>query len=262
MELARVAEDLAVARPDVLDPDRRVVEPDRVAAHDRQRNELVDRPVLVDHEVRADTRQLAELDVGCVAGEVVVGRRERLVRRVVLDDHVWRETPARDPVVADRVRAHLGLPLGAEHDRLPDDRRLRHRPRRHRSRRPGLDEQTRSDERGDEGDGGGATSGHALRVEAGGSVRVVRLGLGMARVAVVGNVSRDVVDGGSPTPGGCPSSRPPRYGVSGTRGRSSRASRRPTRGCSRISALASPCCPPRRRAASLSTTPATSASWP
>jgi hypothetical protein len=26
----------------------------------------------------------------------------------------------------------------------------------------------------------------------------------MARVAVVGNVSRDVVDGGSPTPGGCP----------------------------------------------------------
>jgi hypothetical protein len=25
----------------------------------------------------------------------------------------------------------------------------------------------------------------------------------MARVAVVGNISRDVVDGGSPTPGGC-----------------------------------------------------------
>ena len=32
--------------------------------------------------------------------------------------------------------------------------------------------------------------------------------------------------------------------------------------CSRISARASPCCPPRPRAASLSTTPATSASWP
>jgi len=31
-----------------------------------------------------------------------------------------------------------------------------------------------------------------------------RLGLGMARVAVVGNASRDVVDGGAPTPGGCP----------------------------------------------------------
>ena len=43
--LARVAEDLGVAEADVLDPDRGVVQPDGVAAHDRAPDELVDRAV-------------------------------------------------------------------------------------------------------------------------------------------------------------------------------------------------------------------------
>ena len=63
-ELRRVVEDLSVARADVLDPERRPVEPHRVAAHRVQTDELVDRPVPVDDEVRADARELAELRSG------------------------------------------------------------------------------------------------------------------------------------------------------------------------------------------------------
>src|SRR3954447_24742544 len=49
-------------RLDHLDADRDVVEADRVATADRGRDELVDRPVLLDHVVRADARPLAEVD--------------------------------------------------------------------------------------------------------------------------------------------------------------------------------------------------------
>src|SRR5215208_1542569 len=50
-ELAAVAEDLGVAEADVLDPDRRPVEADGVAAADAEPHELVDRAVAVDDEV-------------------------------------------------------------------------------------------------------------------------------------------------------------------------------------------------------------------
>ena len=62
-QLALVAQHLAVAEADVLDPDRRVVQPDRVPAHDRARDELVDRAVAVDHVVRARARA-ARLQLG------------------------------------------------------------------------------------------------------------------------------------------------------------------------------------------------------
>src|SRR3954452_1790679 len=52
-DLSAVVEDFGVGRADVLDPDRDVVEPDGVAAHDVQADELVDPAVSVDDEVRA-----------------------------------------------------------------------------------------------------------------------------------------------------------------------------------------------------------------
>ena len=57
LQLPRVVEDRGVARADVLDPDRRPVQPDRVPAADAERHELVDRAVRVDHEVRARARE-------------------------------------------------------------------------------------------------------------------------------------------------------------------------------------------------------------
>ena len=57
--LRRVAEHLGVGESDVLDPDRDLVQPDRVPAHDVERHELVDRPVAVDDEVRARAGQLS-----------------------------------------------------------------------------------------------------------------------------------------------------------------------------------------------------------
>ena len=52
-DLRGAVDDLARAAPDLLDADRGVVEADRVAAHVVQGDQLVDRPVLVDDEVRA-----------------------------------------------------------------------------------------------------------------------------------------------------------------------------------------------------------------
>src|SRR4051812_49667523 len=54
----------SVAEPDVLDPDRRVVEADGVAADRPQLDGLIDRPVGVDDEMRARSRQLVQLGVG------------------------------------------------------------------------------------------------------------------------------------------------------------------------------------------------------
>ena len=83
--MSSVAEDRPGARPDVLDPDRGPVHPDRVPAPDPQVHELVDRPVGVDQEVRADPRLLAQMRA--VRGEVVPRGVERGPVRVVLDDH-------------------------------------------------------------------------------------------------------------------------------------------------------------------------------
>jgi hypothetical protein len=125
-ELARVVEDLGVARPDVLDPDRRPVEPDRVAADRGERDELVDRPVGVDQEVRARPGQLVQLGVGRVGAEG--GDRGRRGRRggVVLDDHARVfQAPRVQAVVPGRVRGRLGPPVRGERDGPLDDVRLR-----------------------------------------------------------------------------------------------------------------------------------------
>ena len=86
--LLRVAQHLRVARADVLDPDRRVVEPDGVAAHVAQRHELVDLAAAVDDEVRADAGQLVQLGVRHVGRERVLRRAERVRHGDVLDDHL------------------------------------------------------------------------------------------------------------------------------------------------------------------------------
>ena len=126
VELPLVREDLRVARPHVLDADRRVVEPDGVSADDVRRDEPVDRPVTVDHEMRADAGQLAQ--VRRVRGERRVGGGEAVGGRVVLDDHVRVHEPPRvDAVMALGVRARLGEPRRAERDRLHDDPGARRR---------------------------------------------------------------------------------------------------------------------------------------
>ena len=120
--LARVAQHLRVGHADVLDADRGPVEPDRVPAHHAERHELVDRPVGVDHEVRAGAGELVQLRVGDVGVEGRERRGERARDGDVLDDHLRiPELPRREGVVALRVRLHLGLALGREGDRLRDD---------------------------------------------------------------------------------------------------------------------------------------------
>src|SRR5579884_3283505 len=52
-QLVAVAEDLSIAEADMLDSDRGPVQPHRVPAHGPERDQLVDRPRLIDHEVRA-----------------------------------------------------------------------------------------------------------------------------------------------------------------------------------------------------------------
>ena len=111
-------------------PNGDVVEPDRVAADPLQPHELVDRAVAVDDEVRADAGPLAELDVGRVGGERVVGRAVGAGGGEVLDDRLRGEQPrAVEAVVAARVGAGLADAVGAERDRRPDDPRLRDRGR-------------------------------------------------------------------------------------------------------------------------------------
>ena len=108
-----------------------------MAAHDAQRDELVDGAVLVDDEVRARGRQLVQLGVGDVAGEGVVGRLEGVGHRVVLDDDLRViQAEVVDAVVAPGVGAHLLAARGPEGDRALDDRRASgRRPRRDRPRR-------------------------------------------------------------------------------------------------------------------------------
>ena len=99
-----------------------------MAAHDRGRHEPVDRPVAVDHEVRAHARQLVQLGVALVAREVVEHRLEAARGRVVLDDHVRvAQAEVVDAVVALGVVRHVGLALVTERDRLRDLARWRDR---------------------------------------------------------------------------------------------------------------------------------------
>ena len=142
-DLRSVVEDLAVGRADVLDPDRDVVEADRVAAHDVQAHELVDRPVVAHDEVGAHARKLAELRVGRVRREGVPRRGEAVAAGVVLDDHLRMEPPRVDAVVLLGIRAISAFRLRAVGDRLPDDVRLRR-----------YGERDREGERGEHGSAG------------------------------------------------------------------------------------------------------------
>ena len=131
-QLARVAQHVGVAEADVLDADRRVVQADGVAAHERQRDHLHDRPVGADDEVRADAGQLVELDVGDVGREGVEDGAGRAGDRDVLDDDLGRaQAVVVDAVVAARVGAHLALAPRRVGDVVAHDRRRR------RARRPG-----------------------------------------------------------------------------------------------------------------------------
>jgi len=94
IQLALVFEDLTIGAPDVLDPDRRVVQADGMAAHDAHGHELEDPAILAHDVVRADARQLVQLDVGNVGREGVEGRLHAVVDGVVLDDHP-RPPPSR-----------------------------------------------------------------------------------------------------------------------------------------------------------------------
>jgi hypothetical protein len=132
---ARVAHQRAVGRPDVLDADRRPVQPHGVSAHVAQRHELVDAPRGVDDEVRARPGQLAQLRVGRVARERVPGRPVARVRGHVLDDDLRRaQGRAVQAVVPARVGAHLPHALRAERDAVPADRRTVGRQRGDRER--------------------------------------------------------------------------------------------------------------------------------
>ena len=110
-ELARVAEDLGVARADVLDADRRPVEADGVAAADAEPDELVDRAVAVDDEVGAHAGHLVQLRIGRVRREGRPRRGERVACRVVLDDDAGMgQAPGAVAVVPGRVGGRLGEP--------------------------------------------------------------------------------------------------------------------------------------------------------
>ena len=75
-----------------------------------QRDQLMDDPAAIDHEVGTDAGQLVQLDVGDIARESVVGRGVAVVPGEVLHDHVRPfQQEAVAPVVAHRVAAHLGL---------------------------------------------------------------------------------------------------------------------------------------------------------
>ncbi len=128
VELAGTREDLRdrlrrarAGRLDELDAEGAPVEADRVPAAHVERHLLVDRAVLVDHEVGRDSRQLTQC--GRVRGEDVVrggvGRRGRVVQH----DRLRMQDPRGPAVVALAEGGHLGLALRAVGDEVLDDRR-------------------------------------------------------------------------------------------------------------------------------------------
>ena len=115
-QLARVAEDVGVAEADVLDADRRVVQADRVAAHERQRDQLHDAS-------RRRRRRSASRGPGARAARRRARRartsrrprwstgRPRCARRSTFGRG---EPVAVDPVVAAGVGGHLALALAPD----------------------------------------------------------------------------------------------------------------------------------------------------
>ncbi len=129
VDLAVAVKDLAVgpmrASPGLLhhlDPDRAVVQPDRVPAADRRPDEPVNAPVLCDHEVRADAGPLSH--VGSVRGERLPRGPVRRAGGEVQDDRPRIEkAPPAFSVVALRVGGHLVLSPVPVGDRIAVDPR-------------------------------------------------------------------------------------------------------------------------------------------
>jgi len=118
-------------RPTCSMPNAVQFSPHGVAAHQAERDELVNRSPLIDDEVAADVRQLVQLGIGVVGREGVEGGVERVVVGVVDDDDLRvAQLEGVQAVVALGVGPHLRLALGAERDRVVGDRRLRRHGRR------------------------------------------------------------------------------------------------------------------------------------
>src|SRR5438132_5525128 len=88
VHLMAIPKDLRIAEPDVFDADSSPVQADRVPAQDADRDQLVNRSVLVDDEVRTRTGKLVQLAVRRVWSERVVGRSKVGSHGVVDYDHV------------------------------------------------------------------------------------------------------------------------------------------------------------------------------
>ena len=138
-QLAPAAHDVGVGEADVLDPDRDVVEPDRVAARQRSGTSWWIVPSRSIDEVRADAGALAELDVGRVGGERVERGARASSSGVVLDDHLRLEQPrAVDRRSGGARRRASGAGGRRRRGSGPADRRLRAPPPR-RARAAGRD---------------------------------------------------------------------------------------------------------------------------
>ena len=175
VDLRSAGEDLligpAAGRPGLLhhlDPDRPVVDADRVAAHHVQRRLLVDRAVLVDDEVRAGAGQLAVVGRVVREGGVDAGIARR--RREVQDDQPRMAEPRSvDAVVALRVGRHLGPAGCGVGNRILGDRRPGNGWRRRLSLRRRLGLGLRRGDRRRLGEGGrhGHRPRHGRRLAAG-----------------------------------------------------------------------------------------------
>jgi hypothetical protein len=122
-KLFRVVEHLGVAVGNVLDPNRRVVEPDDLAAHDVERNDLIDRTRLRDDEMRTHLWQFVILDIGDIVSKDGVCRLEAGRFRVMPDDQVRiDELLGVNAVMKQRIGAHLCLAFSAERYEATDNR--------------------------------------------------------------------------------------------------------------------------------------------
>jgi hypothetical protein len=122
-KLLWVVEHLGVAVGNVLDPNRCVVEPDDLAAHDVERNDLIDRTRLRDDEMRTHLWKLVILDVGDVIRKDGVCRAEARSFRVMPDDQVRINQFVRvNAVMKQGIGAHLCLAVSVERNEATHNR--------------------------------------------------------------------------------------------------------------------------------------------
>ncbi|HKG04154.1 MAG TPA: hypothetical protein VKB03_13305 [Conexibacter sp.] len=96
-----------------------------LAAHERDRRELVDRAAAGDHELRAEAGQLVQLDVRHVRRERVERRVDRVVDGQVLDDDVrGGDRGAAQAVVALRIGRRLAAARVVDRDEAVAEGRL------------------------------------------------------------------------------------------------------------------------------------------